>query len=110
MSRLQCAKCPWKKSVDPHDIPDGYTEEAHRALKSTIAEGPASLYGDLRLMACHEYPKGAEKPCVGWMVNQLGDNNLGLRLQVIMGKVDGDVRTVGEQHACFEDTLPQDQP
>ena len=20
----QCAKCPWIKGVDPHDIPDGY--------------------------------------------------------------------------------------
>lgn len=62
-------------------------------------------------LKAHEFPKGAEKPCVGWLVNQMGDgNNLGLRLQVIMGKVDINVRTVGEQHACFEDTLPKDQP
>ena len=24
MPRRQCAKCPWKKSTDPHTIPDGY--------------------------------------------------------------------------------------
>ena len=110
MSRVQCTHCPWKKSVDPFDIPNGYNPDAHRALKSTITSGLASLLAESPMMACHEYPKGAEKPCVGWLVNQLGDGgNLGLRLRVILGEVDGDVRTVGKQHACFEGTLPADR-
>lgn len=33
----QCAKCPWRVDVDPHDIPNGYCEVKHRALESTIA-------------------------------------------------------------------------
>ena len=23
----QCEKCPWRKATNPHDIPNGYTEE-----------------------------------------------------------------------------------
>ena len=36
MSRLQCAKCPWKVSTDPHDIPNGYDEGKHRDLESKL--------------------------------------------------------------------------
>ncbi len=107
--RRQCAKCPWKVSTDPHQIPDGYTEDAHRALKDTIAE-PASLRGlggPLRLMACHESDPGAEVACVGWLVHQLGPgNDLPLRLAASLGRVDCNVETVGPQHELFEDTLP----
>lgn len=52
----QCAKCPWIKGVDPHQIPGGYCETRHRALAGTIAapgEIP-DLAGPLRVMACHE--------------------------------------------------------
>lgn len=60
-------------------------------------------------MACHETKVGGELPCVGWLVHQLGPgNNLGLRLAVISGRVDGNVKTVGPQHETFEDTLPND--
>lgn len=59
------------------------------------------------MLACHEFPPGKEKPCVGWLVHQLGPgNNLGLRLRVMAGSVDANVCTVGPQHGCFEDTLP----
>lgn len=33
-------------------------------------------------------------------------NNLALRLAVMTGKIDADVKTVGPQHQRFEDTLP----
>ena len=33
----QCAKCPWKVSTDPHDIPGGYCEIKHANLSNTIA-------------------------------------------------------------------------
>ena len=109
MSRKQCKKCPWKVSTNPHDIPNGYTAQAHCALKRTIAEPGALRAGALTMMACHEFPPGREKACVGWLVHQLGPgNNIGLRLRVMADPSLADVRTVGPQHERFEDTLPED--
>lgn len=114
--RKQCAKCPWKVGTNPDDIPGGYSRAKHAALKDTIAEPGRLDVGGVRLMACHETPVGAELPCVGWLAHQLGPgNNIGLRLTVWAGEVDGNVETVGEQHATFEATLPRrrkmdDQP
>lgn len=105
--RRQCAKCPWKTSTDPNDIPNGYDEGSHRALSSTIAEPGVLRPDSLRIMACHETPVGKELPCVGWLVHQLGvGNSIGLRLAIATGRIDGNVRTVGPQHERFEDTLP----
>lgn len=108
--RRQCAKCPWKVSTDPREIPDGYCERKHAALAGTIAE-PGSLRAltrPLRVMACHETKAGRELPCVGWFHNQMCDgNNLALRLAVMRGDVDSNVRVVGPQHATLEDTLPK---
>ena len=40
-------------------------------------------------------------------MNQLGvGNNIALRLAMLDCENVGDLRTVGEQHECFEDTLP----
>lgn len=104
--RKQCAKCPWRKDVDPHDIPNGYCERRHAALEDTIAEGLRA--GPLRLMACHETKPGRELPCVGWLANQLGPgNNIGLRLAVLRKQIDARFELVGEQHERFEDTLPR---
>jgi Family of unknown function (DUF6283) len=106
--RKQCKKCPWKVGTNPHDIPSGYREDKHRELKSTIAEPGALVCRPAPMMACHETRGGAELPCVGWMAQQLGDgNNIALRLRVITGQVDGNVETVGPQHATLEATLPK---
>ncbi len=106
LPRKQCQKCPWKVDVDPNDIPGGYCATKHAALSDTIAEGLRD--GPIRIMACHETSLGRELPCVGWLVNQLGTgNNLSLRMRVAAGQIDGNVRTVGEQHQRFEDTLPR---
>jgi hypothetical protein len=108
----QCAKCPWRVGVDPHDIPHGYCEVKHRNLESTIAEpGRISLGGTLPMMACHESSAGDEIPCVGWLHNQLGrGNNIALRIwhsrAVERGEITGPLKLVGQQHECFEDTLP----
>ena len=109
-SRRQCQKCPWKVDTDPNEIPGGYYEKKHRALANTIAE-PGDLKGafggEIRLMACHETTGGRELPCVGWLVQQLGEgNNIALRLAVIAKKVNANVETVGPQHDRLEDTLP----
>lgn len=102
----QCAKCPWKVSTDPRDIPEGYSEEQHRALAATIAH-PGALFGTGSAMACHEHPPGDEAHCVGWLMNQLGaGNNIPLRLQVRDCENIGAVLLDGAQHEWFEDTLP----
>lgn len=108
MSRKQCNKCPWRVDVDPNDIPNGYCQAKHASLKKTIARPGSFATQGMAMMACHETPPGKEKPCVGWLANQLGPgNNIGLRLAVIRGLVSVDVELVGEQHETFEDTLPR---
>jgi len=103
----QCAKCPWKVSTNPHDIPHGYSEEKHRALAKTIAEPGRVNLGALNAMACHEHPVGAEVYCVGWLMHQLGPgNNIGLRFAMLNCSNIRDVVLDGPQHRTFEDTLP----
>jgi hypothetical protein len=110
----QCDKCPWRVGVNPHDIPGGYDEDKHKALKDTIAqpddigEAMAILSGrqPLRIMACHET---GSAHCVGWLAHQLGPgNNIGLRIQMMSCENRGKIRLRGEQHQCFEDTLPKE--
>lgn len=106
----QCAKCPWKKSTNPREIPGGYCEAKHRALTSTMADpdDPGSGLGQpMRLMGCHESPVGAEQPCVGWVANQLGPgNNLALRLLALDGRFKH-IELDGEQHETLEETFPR---
>ena len=103
----QCAKCPWRKDVDPHDIPNGYCETKHANLADTIAK-PGDLRGafggPMKVMACHETE---DAHCVGWLMHQAGaGNNIGLRISLMSCENIGRVRLVGEQHETFEDTLP----
>lgn len=107
MPRNQCKKCPWKKSTNPFDIPDGYCPTKHANLKETIAT-PGTL-NHAKMMACHEFPEGKEKVCLGWLHHQLGPgNNLRLRLAAANGQFKEDLKgkLIGEQHERFEDTLP----
>lgn len=105
----QCEKCPWRKDVNPHDIPNGYDVGKHEALASTIAD-PNDLLGQLaspvlRTMACHETHDAA---CIGWLANQAGPgNNIALRIKLSTCTNGHKVRLKGEQHATFEDTLPK---
>lgn len=106
----QCKKCPWKVSTNPHDIPGGYDPEWHRGLKSTIADPGILVIGQgTQMMACHETgtsTRNPASPCIGWLMNQLGPgNNIGLRLKMMDYDLSN-VKTVGAQHECFEDTLP----
>lgn len=107
----QCAKCPWRKDVNPHDIPNGYCPTKHAALASTIAKQDtlnliaALTGGELHIMACHETH---DAHCVGWLVNQLGPgNNIGLRISMRDCENLDRVKTVGEQHETFKETLPK---
>lgn len=103
----QCAKCPWRKDANPHDIPNGYSVEKHCGLASTIAEpgDVSALFSDVQqVMACHETH---DAHCVGWLVHQLGvGNNIALRIQMMDCDNARAIRVVGEQHERFEDTLP----
>ena len=104
----QCAKCPWRVDVDPHELPNGYSVDKHAALASTIA-APGALPdpgAPLRVMACHE-PEDAH--CVGWLLHQLGQgNNLALRLRMLSCANAGELRLRGAQHQTFEATLPRE--
>ncbi len=104
----QCAKCPWRTDVDPHQIPNGYSVKKHQALCSTIAR-PGDISGlltaSIQIMACHETH---DAHCIGWLVNQLGPgNNIALRIQMMGCENVREIRTFGEQHATFSDTLPE---
>lgn len=103
----QCAKCPWKKSVNPHEIPDGYCVKKHRKLKDTIAEPGTYTSRPLKAMACHESEDGKPRLCIGWAAHQIGPgNNISLRLQAMRDPNFPLLETVGPQHQRFEDTLP----
>lgn len=106
--RKQCKKCPWRRDVDPNDIPNGYCATKHRGLERTIAEPAALMPGPMRVMACHETIVGKDLPCVGWLAHQLGPgNNLALRMRAMHDRSLTDFELVGEQHDRFEDTLPR---
>lgn len=111
LKRLQqCAKCPWRKDVNPHDIPNGYTVEKHKALKSTISDGVYTGDNSVRAMSCHEHSTEEGVHCVGWLHNQLGaGNNIPLRLAMLDCENVRHIKLVGEQHATFEDTLPDEE-
>lgn len=104
-NKTQCAKCPWKKSTNPHDIPNGYEVKRHERLKSTIAD-QCSIGRPLTMMACHETRVGEESFCIGWLMNQMGSgNNIGLRLKMMSYDLKG-IKLDGPQHETFEATLP----
>jgi hypothetical protein len=109
VARKQCAKCPWRKDVNPFDIPNGYCPTKHADLRDTIAvPEEIRIGGDLKIMACHESRVGRESPCVGWLANQMGPgNNILLRLRACRDQSLNDLELVGEQHEDFEDTLPR---
>jgi len=104
----QCRKCPWKVTTDPHDIPNGYDIDKHKSLQSTIAaeEGdPSTLANpELRIMACHE---SGTAHCIGWLSNQIAENNLQLRLSLLNCDNVERIKLVGKQHRTFADTLPR---
>lgn len=104
----QCAKCPWKVSTNPFDIPDGYCELKHGNLKDTIAEEGVLNLDTMKAMACHHSDGQDEMYCVGWLNNQLGvGNNIGLRIKMINCDNAKDIKVYGEQHERFNNTLPK---
>lgn len=110
--RRQCRKCPWRLDVDPADIPDGFNYEVHRRLGDNVRQTSSQITSrkmPLHVMACHETKEASpgEKPCVGWLVNQLGPGgNLMLRIRAMRNDGFADVETVGPQRASYDEILP----
>lgn len=106
----QCAKCPWKVSTNPREIPDGYCEMKHKNLAGTIAEPGSINLGPQRVMACHHSNGNDDMYCVGWLNHQLGvGNNIGMRLKMLDCENIGELKVYGKQHENFEDTLPENK-
>lgn len=104
----QCQKCPWIVGVNPHDIPNEYSEEKHRNLEATICT-EANLKdlekGEIKIMACHEKH---DTHCIGWLNNQIGiGNNIPMRMKMFFCDNADKIRLRGEQHQNFNDTLPK---
>lgn len=104
--RKQCLGCPWRLANDPADIPDGFKPTTHARLgRMSDRERDNPISKTLTMMACHALK--VQKPCVGWLANQLGEgNNLPLRVAVAFGQIDGNVQTVGPQRERYEDVVP----
>jgi hypothetical protein len=98
----QCAKCPWKVDTNPFDVPRGYDPQKHCDLEDTIATD-LSIPTTLKIMACHEHHR---EPCIGWLNNQIINNNIGLRVRMMTCENSGDIQIIGKQHPTFDDTLP----
>ena len=114
-STKQCQHCPWKKTSDPYDIPNGYSVEKHKKLRKTIAdnipveEQLADMVNNkpLIIMTCHNYN---DSHCIGWIHNQNGrGNNIRLRMQMELCENADQIQLDGEQHETFEDTIPKEK-
>lgn len=101
----QCAKCPWKKGVNPFDIPNGYDIEKHKKLAETIADTNTIDLSIRKVMACHE---SQNDYCIGYLHNQLGEgNNIPLRIKFLHCENADKIKTVGPQHKKFKNTIPK---
>lgn len=110
MTRRQCSGCPWRLDVDPADIPNGFNYEVHRKLGEDIRGTSTQLGSDapIHMMACHETKENrGEKPCVGWLVHQLGTGgNFLLRIRAMRDDGFADVETIGDQRVSYDEILP----
>lgn len=100
----QCRTCPWRADARVEDIPN-YSPELHEGLRATVCDGLESLRPG-KAMACHYAREGSERerPCAGWLHNQMINNNIGVRLQVIAGGLPAP-RVDGEQRETFDETF-----
>jgi hypothetical protein len=107
----QCKNCPWKVDRDLRTIP-GYNPENHQKLCQTIAnpdidfsEVVSQLRNPMRIMACHYSTADKELPCIGWIYNQLRNNNLALRMALIRSAQVKNLEIDGAQRATFAETF-----
>lgn len=103
----QCKNCPWKLSVNPADIPNGFDYDSHkRILENAPKEG--QIYVEkLHIMSCHNSNDNDEMFCIGWLKNQLGSgNNIPLRIKMMNYSNVSKIKTFGKQKADFKLVKP----
>lgn len=107
----QCSGCPWKASVNPADIPNGFCPASHAHIgQHTAAPGQVLMPGsELRIMQCHDSPDDKPQHCAGWLHNQLRTEavNVGLRVRMMSCENIQDLRVEGEQRPRYADLIPQ---
>ena len=107
----QCGNCPWKVDRDLTKIP-GYNRENHQALNETIAD-PHNDISDVFhqltspkvAMGCHYSTDDKLLECVGWIYNQLCNNNLALRLVLMRSAQIKKLEIDGAQRQTFAETF-----
>lgn len=111
---IQCKNCPWRKDSDLNDIPN-YNRDLHIGLKKTIWDKSCQTHelvlalssSGISMMSCHEASSDSQYICIGWLHNQLNQgNNIPLRIHASSCENISSYKIVGEQHNCFEDTIP----
>jgi hypothetical protein len=104
----QCEGCPWKASVDPNSIPNGLDRNSHaRLLSSTALPGEYVAPGTpLIIMQCHDSTDRKPQHCAGWLHNQLGENNIPLRIALSGCQNINRLQVDGIQRESFQDLLP----
>lgn len=102
----QCKNCPWKESVNPADIPNGFDYKAHKKL---LDNQPKVLEIDkpLHVMSCHNSNDNDGMFCIGYLHNQLNQgNNISLRLRMLNCDNIAQIRVFGKQRKNFKDVKP----
>ncbi|MEG4500648.1 hypothetical protein QUB05_26370 [Microcoleus sp. F10-C6] len=107
----QCANYPWKVDRDLSKIP-GYNRDNHCILNGTIANPDIDISEvihqvttSMRIMGCHYSTDEKLLECVGWIYNQLRNNNLALRLALMRLSQIKKLEIDGAQRATFAETL-----
>ncbi len=96
----QCKNCPWREDSNLTEIP-GYDRALHSSLNAAIA-AEAIIENELAVMVCHE--STANDYCVGWLRNQLDNNNITLRIKMMRCENSREIEVFGKQHPTFEQT------
>ena len=109
----QCKNCPWRKDADLSKIPHYYSIQ-HGNLNKTIQTQPVEEQIKKpqlgTVMLCHHTKTSEIKgACIGWIHNQINNNNIGLRVLMLSCENRAAIRIDGEQLKTFEDALPENR-
>jgi hypothetical protein len=107
----QCKICPSKEDRDLSTIL-GYRQENHQKLYQTIANPDihfsqvvSQLTTPMRIMVCHYSTDEELLPCIGWVYNQLRNNNLALWIALIRSTKVKNIGIDGTQRQTVAETF-----
>lgn len=104
----QCKGCPWKESIDPATIPNGFDYEVHQRLLDNTPEAGEFNVTELHIMSCHHSNDRDGMMCIGWLENQLGvGNNIPLRFKMRNCTNIDQIKVYGKQKKDFRDVRPK---